>query len=168
MSESSPCAYENRGRCGSLIIVGRVNPDRDVSLADLIGVPLNHFTGVGTLLHEASYSRKKAMPNAIGVLVYWVAQVNGDIAGTVVANVMVSLPAVTMATKSRSGGGLWVGEMLATFGLGLGYLRGSTLKPPGCRALRGGCLALKLGFERRRNRLLRYGGRQRLAGDQHI
>jgi arsenate reductase len=48
---------------------------------------------------------------------YCVAQVAGAVAGTVVANLMFSLPAVELSTKTRSGGGLWLGEVVATFGL---------------------------------------------------
>lgn len=48
---------------------------------------------------------------------YWAAQVLGAIGGTVVANLMFSLPAVEVSTKVRSGGGLWLGEVVATFGL---------------------------------------------------
>lgn len=48
---------------------------------------------------------------------YWVAQVVGAVAGTVVANLMFSLPAVEVSTRVRSGDGLWLGEVVATFGL---------------------------------------------------
>lgn len=48
---------------------------------------------------------------------YVAAQVTGGVAGTVVANLMFSLPAVELSTKTRSAGGLWLGEVVATFGL---------------------------------------------------
>jgi glycerol uptake facilitator-like aquaporin len=48
---------------------------------------------------------------------YWAAQVAGAVAGTVLANLMFSLPAVEVSTKVRAGGGLWLGEVVATFGL---------------------------------------------------
>jgi arsenate reductase len=48
---------------------------------------------------------------------YVVAQLLGAAMGVVVANLMFSLPAVELSTKSRSGGGLWVAEVVATFGL---------------------------------------------------
>jgi glycerol uptake facilitator-like aquaporin len=48
---------------------------------------------------------------------YWAAQVIGAICGTVIANLMFSLPAVEVSTRVRSGGGLWLGEVVATFGL---------------------------------------------------
>jgi arsenate reductase len=48
---------------------------------------------------------------------YWAAQVLGAAAGTIVANLMFSLPAVEISTRVRSGSGLWLGEVVATFGL---------------------------------------------------
>jgi arsenate reductase len=50
-------------------------------------------------------------------VVYVGAQVLGGLAGTVVANLMFSLPAVELSTTVRSGGGLWLAEVVATFGL---------------------------------------------------
>jgi glycerol uptake facilitator-like aquaporin len=45
------------------------------------------------------------------------AQVLGGIVGAIVANLMFELPAVTWSTHVRSSGGLWLGEIVATFGL---------------------------------------------------
>lgn len=45
------------------------------------------------------------------------AQVSGGALGCVIANVMFSEPAVAWSTKGRSGGGLWLAEVVATFGL---------------------------------------------------
>ncbi|HEV7886527.1 MAG TPA: aquaporin [Acidimicrobiales bacterium] len=45
------------------------------------------------------------------------AQFAGGAAGAVVANLMFSLDAVALSTKPRSGGGLWLAEAVATFGL---------------------------------------------------
>jgi glycerol uptake facilitator-like aquaporin len=50
-------------------------------------------------------------------LTYIGAQVAGGCAGTVVANLMFDLPAVEWSTHTRSSGGLWLGEIVATFGL---------------------------------------------------
>jgi glycerol uptake facilitator-like aquaporin len=50
-----------------------------------------------------------------GVLVG--AQIVGGIAGAVVANLMFDLPAVQWSTHLRSGSPLWLGEVVATFGL---------------------------------------------------
>lgn len=48
---------------------------------------------------------------------YMVAQFSGAAVGVVMANLMFSLPAVTLSTASRSSGGLWLAEVVATFGL---------------------------------------------------
>ncbi|MGH9189560.1 MAG: aquaporin [Acidimicrobiales bacterium] len=48
---------------------------------------------------------------------YISAQVVGAAVGAVVANLMFSLPAVALSTTARSSGGLWLGEVVATFGL---------------------------------------------------
>ena len=50
-------------------------------------------------------------------LVYLPAQVAGGVVGAVAANLMFSLDAVNISTHHRSGGGLWLSEALATFGL---------------------------------------------------
>jgi glycerol uptake facilitator-like aquaporin len=49
--------------------------------------------------------------------VYVGAQVGGATVGAVVANLMFDLPAVDWSTTERSGGGLWLGEVVATLGL---------------------------------------------------
>jgi arsenate reductase len=48
---------------------------------------------------------------------YVVAQLTGGAAGAVAANLMFDLPAVEIASTRRSGAGLWLAEVLATFGL---------------------------------------------------
>ncbi|HEV3452930.1 MAG TPA: MIP/aquaporin family protein [Acidimicrobiia bacterium] len=48
---------------------------------------------------------------------YWAAQVTGGVAGTVLANLMFSLPAVELSRHARTGGGVWLAEAVATFGL---------------------------------------------------
>jgi len=50
-------------------------------------------------------------------LAYWAAQLAGGALGTVIANLMFSLAPVTISTKTRSGPGLWLAEIVATFGL---------------------------------------------------
>jgi len=49
--------------------------------------------------------------------VYVVVQIVGACVGAMVANLMFELPAVTLSTHTRSSGGLWLGEVVATFGL---------------------------------------------------
>jgi arsenate reductase len=51
------------------------------------------------------------------VSAYVVGQVGGAVAGVVAANLMFALPAVTLSTRDRGGGGLWLAEAVATFGL---------------------------------------------------
>ncbi len=48
---------------------------------------------------------------------YCAAQLSGAVAGAIVANLMFSLPVVSVSEHLRSGGGAWVGEFVATFGL---------------------------------------------------
>jgi arsenate reductase len=50
-------------------------------------------------------------------LAYIGAQIVGGCAGTVIANLMFDLSAVEWSTHTRSSGGLWLGEVVATFGL---------------------------------------------------
>lgn len=54
-------------------------------------------------------------PRDLGV--YVAAQVSGACAGCVLANVMFDLPAIEWSTKSRSGSGILVAEVVATVGL---------------------------------------------------
>lgn len=48
---------------------------------------------------------------------YIAAQLIGAVIGVIVANLMFSLPAVTISGHARSSAGLWLGEVVATFGL---------------------------------------------------
>lgn len=48
---------------------------------------------------------------------YVVAQVAGGAAGAILANLMFSLPAVTISQHNRATSNLWLGEVIATFGL---------------------------------------------------
>jgi arsenate reductase len=61
------------------------------------------------------------------LVTYVPAQIAGGCVGAVVANLMFELDAVTWSTHPRSSGGLWLGEVVATFGLLmviLGVVRG--------------------------------------------
>jgi glycerol uptake facilitator-like aquaporin len=49
--------------------------------------------------------------------VYVVAQVVGGCVGAMVANLMFDLPAITLSTQDRSSSGVWLGELVAAFGL---------------------------------------------------
>jgi glycerol uptake facilitator-like aquaporin len=48
---------------------------------------------------------------------YVAAQVTGGCAGAILANLMFELPAIEWSTHERAAGGLWLGEVVATFGL---------------------------------------------------
>jgi glycerol uptake facilitator-like aquaporin len=50
-------------------------------------------------------------------MVYVVAQIAGACVGCMLANLMFSLSAVNVSTHDRTGGGLWLGELVASFGL---------------------------------------------------
>lgn len=55
--------------------------------------------------------------NARAASAYIAAQLAGAAMGAVIANLMFELPAVEWSATSRSGGGLWLAEVVATFGL---------------------------------------------------
>ena len=71
-----------------------------------------HFNPVVTLADRLL----GGMPTS-DTIAYVVAQVLGACVGSIVANLMFSLPAVTLSTHTRSSSGLWLGEFVATFGL---------------------------------------------------
>jgi glycerol uptake facilitator-like aquaporin len=48
---------------------------------------------------------------------YFVAQTVGGIGGAAIANLMFELDVLGPSTKIREGGGIWLGEVVATFGL---------------------------------------------------
>ena len=50
-------------------------------------------------------------------VVFIAAQVTGCCLGTVLANLMFELPAVDLSARERASSGLWLGEVVATFGL---------------------------------------------------
>jgi glycerol uptake facilitator-like aquaporin len=48
---------------------------------------------------------------------YTAAQITGGICGTITAHIMFNLPLITEATQARTGSGIWIGEIIATFAL---------------------------------------------------
>jgi glycerol uptake facilitator-like aquaporin len=113
---------------GSGIAAQRLSPD-DVGLqllenalvtgAGLVALILafgpvsgGHFNPVVTLADRLF----KGVTNR-QVAAYLPAQLVGGVVGAVLANLMFDLPAVSVSTTDRSGGGLWLSEALATFGL---------------------------------------------------
>lgn len=71
-----------------------------------------HFNPVITLAERLLGGMTTATAAA-----YALAQLAGAAIGTVVANLMFSLPALEVSTKVRFGPGLWLAEAVATFGL---------------------------------------------------
>ena len=51
------------------------------------------------------------------LIAYVPTQIAGAMLGGVIANLMFDLDAVEWSTKTRDGGGIWLGEVVATFGL---------------------------------------------------
>src|SRR5687767_13254649 len=62
--------------------------------------------------------------NALDALLYAAAQVVGGIAGTIAAHAMFELPLVAASAQTRAGGGQWLAEGIAAFGLVLVVLGG--------------------------------------------
>jgi glycerol uptake facilitator-like aquaporin len=73
-----------------------------------------HLNPVITLLDRAF----RGIPSR-DAIVYMGAQVGGGVAGAVIANLMFEQPAIELSKHVRSGGGLWLSEAVATFGLAL-------------------------------------------------
>jgi glycerol uptake facilitator-like aquaporin len=71
-----------------------------------------HFNPIVTLADRA----RGRCSNRDAVL-YAGAQIGGACVGAIVANLMFGLTAVTLSTHTRASGGLWLGEVVATFGL---------------------------------------------------
>jgi glycerol uptake facilitator-like aquaporin len=83
--------------------------------AEFVGTALLAAIVVGSGIFAQRLS-----PDDVGLQLlekYIVVQVAGACFGTIVANLMFELPAVTLSTHVRSSGGLWLGEFVATFGL---------------------------------------------------
>ncbi len=71
-----------------------------------------HFNPVVTLMEALLGDRRW-----VEVAPYIAAQTAGAVFGTIVANLMFDLDAVNVSTKARSGSHLWLGEVVATYGL---------------------------------------------------
>ena len=71
-----------------------------------------HFNPAVTLV--ALVRREMGVGEGAG---YVIVQIGGGLAGVALANVMFALPAWTASTNERSGGGIWLGEVVATAGL---------------------------------------------------
>lgn len=80
-----------------------------LALGPVSGAHLNPAVSLASLAFGTLSGREAA--GYVGV------QVAGGAAGAVVANLMFSLPAVALSTTRRSSVGLWLAEVVATFGL---------------------------------------------------
>jgi glycerol uptake facilitator-like aquaporin len=83
-----------------------------VALILALGPVSAAFNPVVTLVERALGAVTTAEATA-----YVAAQVLGGCIGAVVANLMFELPAVELSAHDRTGSGLWLGEVVATFGL---------------------------------------------------
>lgn len=79
------------------------------TFAPISGAHFNPVISLASVL-EGGTERRELMPRVL-------AQLSGGIAGVVVANLMFSLPAVTLSTHVRAGAAQFGSECLATFGL---------------------------------------------------
>lgn len=71
-----------------------------------------HFNPVVSL--SFALQRKLPWPE---FLAYIMVQMIGGVAGTMLAHIMFSLPLIEFSTHTRTGGGVWIGEIIAAFGL---------------------------------------------------
>ena len=71
-----------------------------------------HFNPVVTLV-----DRLLGATTTRDALLYAAAQTAGGFVGTIIANLMFDLPAITMSTHARSSAALWLSEVVATIGL---------------------------------------------------
>lgn len=113
---------------GSGIAVSRLSPDNS-GLQLLINAAATGSALVAILLAVGPISGAHLNPvitlvdRAFGGLsgretaAYIVAQFAGAAMGVVLANLMFAVPAVEWSTTERSSGGLWLAEVVATFGL---------------------------------------------------
>ncbi|ACU74282.1 major intrinsic protein [Catenulispora acidiphila DSM 44928] len=76
-----------------------------------------HFNPVVTIADYALSRRSGDGTDLRTIAAYLPAQTAGGIGGTVLANLMFGLPAVTASTHVRAAGHLWLGEVVATAGL---------------------------------------------------
>ena len=127
LAEAVGTAFLLAGVVGSGIMAARLSPN-DVGLQLL----QNAVATAGVLVAVISiFGTISADFNPAVTLGAWVlghrpgrdvvpivaAQVVGAVVGTVVANLMFDLDAVSWSTTERSGGHLWLAEVLATVGL---------------------------------------------------
>ena len=84
-----------------------------------------HFNPAVTLV----FALRRDMPPRDSAL-YVLVQIAGGIVGTMVAQLMFSLPLVELSMKARTGGAQWFAEWVATFGLVATILAGIRFAQP--------------------------------------
>jgi arsenate reductase len=113
---------------GSGIMASRLSPD-DVGLQLLQNAAATGGALIGLILTFGAVSGAHFNPvvtlvdRLFGTIttrdagLYVAAQTIGGCIGTVIAQLMFELPAIEWSTRSRSSGGLWLSEVVATIGL---------------------------------------------------
>lgn len=91
-----------------------------------------HFNPAVTMVFTM---RRELAPGL--ALAYVAAQIAGGVAGTALAHLMFEMPVWTPSAHLRSGGGQWIGEATATFGLLGAILGGLRVRPDAVPALVG-------------------------------
>lgn len=91
------------------------------ALGPISGAHFNPAVTLGFLLNGA-ISTKDA-------IAYAVVQISGGIIGVILTSLMFAQTVLQISDTSRSGAGIWLGELLATFGLALVIYCGVTLNP---------------------------------------
>jgi len=84
-----------------------------------------HFNPAVTLV----FALRRDMPPRDAAL-YVLVQIAGGVVGTMVAQLMFSLPLVELSMKARTGGAQWFAEWVATFGLVAAILAGIRFAQP--------------------------------------
>jgi glycerol uptake facilitator-like aquaporin len=78
-------------------------------LAPISGAHFNPAVSLVDFLNKGISAKKLAL--------YIIAQVFGGVLGVITANAMFELPGIQLSTHTRTGAGLWLGEVVATAGL---------------------------------------------------
>ncbi len=128
LAELIGTAFLVAGVVGSGIMASRLSPD-DVGLQLLENsiatgaVLVALILALGGAFNPVVTIVEAVRGNAAGAPWLVAAQLVGGALGAVVANLMFELDAVSLSTTDRSSGGLWIAEVVATFGLVMVVLR---------------------------------------------
>jgi arsenate reductase len=112
---------------GSGIMASRVSTDVGLQLLENAAATAGALVGLILLFGAVSGAHFNPAVTLVNRLLgsigtrdlglYALAQTTGGCVGTVIANLMFSLPAVEWSTHTRSSGALWLSEVVATVGL---------------------------------------------------